>query len=146
MAWYQEEASGVRRQLWWVFLARRKGRQELRGDACGVDGCFVPAKTGGPASADQAEQGLNVDGAGQWRGDAVGSIPGGGIPCGRHPPRAALRHGRYRWRWIVERTFACLGHFRRLVAHDERLTTTYAGFFHLACALLTLRRRVNPDL
>lgn len=40
---------------------------------------------------------------------------------------------RYRRRWIVERTFAWLGNFRRLLV-------TYAGFFHLACALLTLRR------
>jgi transposase len=35
---------------------------------------------------------------------------------------------------------AWLGHFRRLVVHYERLITTYAGFFHLAYALLTLRR------
>lgn len=47
---------------------------------------------------------------------------------------------RYRHRWIIERTFAWLGSFRRLVVRYERLLTTYAGFFHLACALLTLRR------
>jgi transposase len=47
---------------------------------------------------------------------------------------------RYRRRWIVERTFAWLGHFRRLVVRYERLITVYAGFFHLACALLTLRK------
>jgi putative transposase len=29
---------------------------------------------------------------------------------------------------------------RRLVVRYERLITTYAGFFHLACALLTLRK------
>ena len=46
---------------------------------------------------------------------------------------------RYRHRWIVERTFAWLGHFRRLLVRHERLLTTYAGFFHLACAMLTLR-------
>jgi transposase len=40
-------------------------------------------------------------------------------------------------------TFAWLGHFRRLVVCYERLLTTYAGFFHLACALLTLRRFLN---
>ena len=39
---------------------------------------------------------------------------------------------RYRRRWIVERTFAWIGHFRRLVVRYERLITTYAGFFHLA--------------
>jgi transposase len=63
------------------------------------------------------------------------------IPARRHHRRATHQDGRklrrYRRRWIVERTFAWLGHFRRLVVCYERLITTYAGFFHLACALLT---------
>ena len=42
-------------------------------------------------------------------------------------------------RWIVERTFAWIGHFRRLVVRYEQLIETYAGVFHLACAMLTLR-------
>ena len=42
--------------------------------------------------------------------------------------------------WVIERTFAWLGHFRRLVVRYQRLVITYAGFFHIACALLTLRR------
>ena len=46
---------------------------------------------------------------------------------------------RYQRRWIVERTFSWLGYFRRLVVRDERFLETYAGFFHLACAILTLR-------
>ena len=66
------------------------------------------------------------------------------IPAQRHHKRATPQDGRqlrrYRRRWIVERTFAWLGHFRRLVVRDERLITTSAGFFHIACALLTLRR------
>ncbi len=66
------------------------------------------------------------------------------IPARRNHRRATDQDGRklrrYRRRWIVERTFAWLGHFRRLVVRYERLITTYAGFFHLACALLTLRR------
>jgi transposase len=37
-------------------------------------------------------------------------------------------------------TFAWLDHFRRLVVRYERPITTYAGLFHLACALLTSRR------
>lgn len=47
---------------------------------------------------------------------------------------------RYRRRWIIERTIAWLGNFRRLLVRFERLVTMYAAFFHLACALLTLRR------
>jgi transposase len=66
------------------------------------------------------------------------------IPARRHHQRATHQDGRklrrYRRRWIVERTFAWLGHFRRLVVRYERLIITYTGFFHLACALLTLRR------
>lgn len=66
------------------------------------------------------------------------------IPARRHHKRATHQDGRklrrYRRRWIVERTFAWLGHFRRLMGRYERLLTPYAGFFHIACALLTLRR------
>jgi transposase len=66
------------------------------------------------------------------------------IPARSNHKRATHQDGRklrrYRRRWIVERTFAWLGHFRRLVVRYERLTMTYAGFFHIACALLTLRR------
>ena len=47
---------------------------------------------------------------------------------------------RFRHRWIVERTSAWLGHFRRLVVRYKRLLATYSGFFHLAFALLTLKR------
>jgi transposase len=45
--------------------------------------------------------------------------------------------GRQHYGCHIERTFAWLGHFRRLVVRYERLITVYAGFFHLACALLT---------
>ncbi len=66
------------------------------------------------------------------------------IPARRHHQRATHQDGRklrrYRRRWIVERTFAWLGHVRRLVVRYERLILTDTGFFHLACALLTLRR------
>jgi transposase len=66
------------------------------------------------------------------------------LPARRNHRRATHQDGRqlrrYRRRWMVERTFAWLGHFRRLVVRDERLRTTSAGFCHLACALLTVRR------
>jgi transposase len=47
---------------------------------------------------------------------------------------------RYRRRWIVERTIGWLGNFRRLTVRYDRLLETYGGFFHLACALVTLRK------
>jgi transposase len=66
------------------------------------------------------------------------------IPARRNHRRATHQDGRklrrYRHRWIVERTIAWIGHFRRLVVRYERLLTTYAGFFHLACAVITLRK------
>lgn len=46
---------------------------------------------------------------------------------------------RYRRRWIVERTIAWLGNFRRLLVRHERLLETYRGLFYMACALITLR-------
>jgi len=46
---------------------------------------------------------------------------------------------RYRRRWKVERTFAWLGNFRRLVVRYERNPQMYQAFFHLACLLITLR-------
>jgi len=49
----------------------------------------------------------------------------------------ALR--RYRKRWKVERTFAWLQNFRRLLVRQDRLISVYQGFFHLACALISLR-------
>ena len=62
------------------------------------------------------------------------------------PPQATDQDGRwlrrYRRRWIVERTIAWLGNFRRLTVRYDRLMATYGGFFHLACALLVLRRVV----
>jgi transposase len=49
----------------------------------------------------------------------------------------ALR--RYRRRWKIERTFAWLGNFRRLVVRYERSLNMYNAFFHVACLIITLR-------
>ena len=65
----------------------------------------------------------------------------------RNLPNATDQDGRclrrYRRRWIVERTIGWLGNFRRLTVRYDRLLATYGGFFHLACALLVLRRVVK---
>ena len=47
---------------------------------------------------------------------------------------------RYKRRWIVERTNAWLGQFRRLLVRHEYLLSTYRAFFYLACLWITLRR------
>jgi hypothetical protein len=44
----------------------------------------------------------------------------------------------YRLRWIVERTLAWLGNFRRLVVRYERHLSVYQGFFNLACISILL--------
>ena len=57
--------------------------------------------------------------------------------------RPSLNDGRmmrrYRKRWKIERTFAWLGNYRRLVVRYDRRLDMYRAFFHLACALITLR-------
>ena len=65
-------------------------------------------------------------------------------PHRRNRVKPPLQDGRklrrYRRRWKVERTFAWLGNFRRLVVRWERQITLYRAFFHVACLLITLRR------
>jgi len=46
---------------------------------------------------------------------------------------------RYKRRWKVERLFAWLGNFRRLVVRYERRAENYLGFVHLGCIIILLR-------
>ena len=50
----------------------------------------------------------------------------------------ALR--RYERRWKVERTFAWLGNFRRLVVRWERKLSSYQAFFNIACMMIVLNK------
>ena len=47
---------------------------------------------------------------------------------------------RYKRRWKVERLFAWLGNFRRLVVRYEYHAANYLGFVHLGCILILLRQ------
>ena len=47
---------------------------------------------------------------------------------------------RYRKRWKIERLFAWLHNFRRLVTRSEYHIENFLGFVHLACLQLLLRR------
>jgi IS5 family transposase len=47
---------------------------------------------------------------------------------------------RYRRRWIVERTFAWLHSYRRVLTRFERNVNLYDGFVYLACAFIALGR------
>jgi transposase len=65
-------------------------------------------------------------------------------PHRRNRKRGPLQDGRklrrYKRRWKVERTFAWLGNFRRLVVRYERYLKMYRAFFHVACLVITLRQ------
>lgn len=47
---------------------------------------------------------------------------------------------RYKRRWKVERTFAWLSNYRRLVVRWDRNIVIYSAFFHVACLMITLRQ------
>jgi len=49
---------------------------------------------------------------------------------------------RYKRRWKIERLFAWLGNFRRLVVRYERDALNYLGFVQLGCILILLRRHL----
>lgn len=65
------------------------------------------------------------------------------VPHRRNRKKPKTQDGRklrrYRRRWKVERTFAWLGNFRRLIVRHERRIEVYRAFFHLACIMIVLR-------
>ncbi len=71
-------------------------------------------------------------------------------PRKRDRVRPATQDGRalrrYQRRWIVERSDARLGNFRRLVVRYDRSLTIYGACFHIACFMNVLRRVVQSLL
>jgi len=65
------------------------------------------------------------------------------VPHRKNRTKPSLNDGRelrrYRKRWKVERTFAWLGNFRRLLVRHDYHLHMYEAFFHLACLIITLR-------
>lgn len=65
-------------------------------------------------------------------------------PYRRNNRRRRYEDGRrlrsYRHRWIIERTIAWFGAFRRLQIRYERSTRMFLAFFQFAAALIALRR------
>ena len=70
------------------------------------------------------------------------------IPPKRRPKNWRPRRGRpveayteeYRHRWPVERTFAWLGHQRRLLVRHEHKVGNFHAFYTLACIRIVLLR------
>jgi len=58
----------------------------------------------------------------------------------RWPRYDGRKMRRYKRRWKVERTFAWLNNYRRLVVLWDRDLTIYSAFFQLACLMITLRQ------
>jgi transposase len=46
---------------------------------------------------------------------------------------------RYRRRWKIERLFAWLQNFRRLVVRYERYAENFLGMLYLGCCIILLR-------
>jgi transposase len=74
------------------------------------------------------------------------------IPAKRRPASWRPKRGRpvlarreeYRLRYKVERSFAWLGNFRRLLIRWEHLSGVYRSFFTVAVLLVCLRRACSP--
>jgi transposase len=58
----------------------------------------------------------------------------------KKPTQDGRKLRRYKRRWTVERTFAWVGSYRRLLVRHDRLLVIYQAFFHIACLLTVLRR------
>jgi len=60
--------------------------------------------------------------------------------CNRRNKSQDLRRmRRYRRRWKIERLFAWLQNFRRLVVRYERYAENFLGMLYLGCCLILLR-------
>jgi len=62
-------------------------------------------------------------------------------PCNRTKPKTqdGRKLRRYERRWKVERFFAWLGNFHKLVVRYERHASNFAGFVKLGCIVILLR-------
>ena len=154
-----EKPSGARgRSGWWwstaaVFLwettftlhPRRKSssRNHTRGDPGRTESpCRPTAAETGARDCRQSLRQRSVAEALAATRDRTDLSGQRGIEFGRQP-RMAEPCGANRRRWIVERTNAWLGNFRRLVVRYDRSLTIYGAFFHIACFMIVLRRVVQ---
>jgi transposase len=58
----------------------------------------------------------------------------------KEPTSDGRRLRRYKRRWKVERTFAWLHSYRRVMTRHERRVELWDGFVHLACAFIALKK------
>ena len=67
----------------------------------------------------------------------IAPLRGGKRPSKRKQDGRKMR--RYKKRWKVERLFAWLKNFRRLVTRWEHKADNFLGFLHLGCIVILLR-------
>ena len=70
--------------------------------------------------------------------DLIAPKRAGPAPSRRKQDRRKMP--RYKRRWKVERLFAWLKKFRRVVTRWERKAENFLGFLHLGCIVILLRR------
>jgi len=58
----------------------------------------------------------------------------------RAPTQDARTLRRYKRRWKIERLFAWLQHFRRVLSRHEYHAANYLGFVHLGCLVILMRQ------
>jgi transposase len=100
--------------------------------------------------ADQGYRGAFLDWARQAAGITVevvvrsdGGMRRSWAPAGA-PPRVVPRFAVVPRRWVVERTFAWLGRFRRLAKDYEYLPATSENAVYLAMSVILVRRMTRP--
>jgi putative transposase len=100
--------------------------------------------------ADQGYRGPFLDWARKEAGVALqvvarrdGGMRRSWAPAGA-PPRVVPRFAVVPRRWVVERTFAWLGRFRRLTRDYEYLPATSENTVYLAMSVILLRRMTRP--
>lgn len=107
---------------------------DLTLDAAVVD--HLPAKLVGDKAWDSQQHQRQL--AHERDIELIAPTRNGTRPSKRKQDKRALR--RYKQRWKVERLFAWLKNFRRLVTRWEHKAENYLGFLHLGCILILLRQ------
>jgi transposase len=124
-----------------AFLLAAANHAEVKLAPATLERIRVPRRRGRPRKRPEelvADRGYDSDPFREW-------LRRKGIrPC---IPQRKNRKGRrktweeeYKERWHVERTFAWLGNYRRLVVRYERSLLVYEGFFTIACIMICLGR------
>jgi len=149
------EEQGVWLRVWHSFIAELDEAHHLEWEETFADGSFAPAKKGAlePTLDTMPEKLLNkvqrlILDRGYDSDPLRFRLQERGIdmicPHRRNRKKPKTQDGRklrrYKRRWKVERTFAWFGNYRRLLVRWEHNLDVYRGFFHLACALIALKR------